>query len=83
MKATITWSAYPVFESGCYAYFGNLTLTAHPSGSWNVWERPGTGRGRMEGSGQKPISIKEQNLESAKAKAEAAARNMNTIPTLT
>ena len=77
----IAWNAYPHEEAGCYAYLGNLTMTAHPSGSWNVWEKPGTGTGRTMGSCSTIIPDEEQNLSSAKEKAEEAARNFHTKTT--
>ncbi len=72
-KPLIVWNNYPYERAGCYAYCENMILSAHPSGTWNTWEKPTPWPAKIRGSEHELIPPEEQNLDSAKKNAEKAA----------
>ena len=72
-KPIIVWSSYPYERAGCYAHCENMILSAHPSGTWNTWEKPTPWPAKIRGSEHDLIPAEEQNLDSAKRNAEKAA----------
>ena len=72
----ITWTPYPNPDKGEYAYHGRLVLVAEYNGSWAVWHREGNTAPVTSTPHFLLYPQAERNIESAKAKAEAAAIKM-------
>lgn len=72
----ITWTPYTNPDKGAYAYHAGLTLIAEHSGAWSIFDL--TRRHQSVSSVLAPSLYppEERNIESAKAKAEAAAIKM-------
>lgn len=67
----IAWKQYPNPDAGQYAYHEGFTMTAQHSGAWAVWNTK-TGVQRFSILAPVVYPENERNIESAKAKAEAA-----------
>lgn len=72
----ITWTPYTNPDKGAYAYHGGLTLIAEHTGAWAVFYSDGRMGSVSSQLAPTLYPPEERNIESAKAKAEAAAIKM-------